>query len=77
MIQPALLEKLETLSEALQLKVLNYIDSLIEEQDTSPEPEKSVKKYRTAGTMKGMIVMSDDFDEPLEEMEEIIRRYSL
>jgi len=70
MIQPALLKKLETLSESLQLKVLNYIDSLLEEQNTSPEPEQPVKKYRTAGTMKGLIIMSDDFDEPLEGLKD-------
>lgn len=27
------------------------------------------KKYRTAGTMAGMIIMADDFDEPLAELE--------
>ena len=28
------------------------------------------KKYREAGTMKGMIIMADDFDEPLPELQE-------
>ncbi|MBC6477080.1 MAG: DUF2281 domain-containing protein [Hormoscilla sp. GM7CHS1pb] len=34
------------------------------EQETPP------KKYRVAGTMKGMIIMSDDFDEPLEDLKD-------
>lgn len=70
MIQPAILEKLETLPESLQLKVLDYIDSLIENSEQSSEPEAVKKKYRVAGAMKGNIFMSDDFDEPLEELKD-------
>jgi hypothetical protein len=70
MIQPALIEKLESLPEALQLKVISYIDSLIEEQNKASNSEKSPKKYRVAGTMKGMIIMSDDFDAPLEDLKD-------
>ncbi|NES24352.1 MAG: DUF2281 domain-containing protein [Symploca sp. SIO3E6] len=68
MIQPIILEKLDSLPESLQLKVLHYIDSLIEEQHKTLEQEITPKKYRIAGTMKGMIIMSDDFDEPLEDL---------
>ena len=68
MIQPAILEKLEGLPESLQLKVLDYIDSLIENREQFSEPEAAQKKYRVAGTLKGKIFMSDDFDEPLEEL---------
>jgi len=32
-IEPAILEKLESLPESLQLKVLQYIDSLIENRE--------------------------------------------
>lgn len=70
MIQPAILEKLESLPEPLQLKVLHYIDSLIEQQNKVSEQEDAPKKYRVAGTMKGMIIMSDDFDEPLEDLKD-------
>ncbi|NJN88189.1 MAG: DUF2281 domain-containing protein [Leptolyngbyaceae cyanobacterium SL_7_1] len=70
MIQPILLEKLESLPEALQLKVLHYIDSLIQEQSETSEQESTFKKYRLAGTMKDMIIMSDDFDEPLEDLKD-------
>jgi hypothetical protein len=69
MIQSAILEKLESLPEALQLKVLHYIDSLITEQIKISELEKTPKKYRVAGTMKGMIML-DDFDEPLEDLKD-------
>ncbi len=29
--------------------------------------------YRKAGSAKGMIIMSDDFDEPLEDFQEYMR----
>ncbi len=70
MIQPAILEKLEGLPESLQVKVLHYIDSLIEEEKQDLEQEIAPKKYRVGGTMKGMIIMSDDFDEPLEDLKD-------
>lgn len=70
MIQSALLEKLENLPEALQLKVLSYVDSLIEEQNKALNSENPSKKYRVAGTMQGMIIMSDDFNEPLEDLKD-------
>ncbi|NJN89322.1 MAG: DUF2281 domain-containing protein [Leptolyngbyaceae cyanobacterium RM2_2_4] len=70
LIQPVILKKLGSLPELLQLKVLHYIDSLIEEQNKASEQENVPKKYRVAGTMKGMIIMSDDFDEPLEDLKD-------
>lgn len=70
MIEPAILEKLEHLPQDLQQKVLHYIDTLMAEQDQALEPEIPSKKRRVAGTMKGMIQMSDDFDEPLEDFKD-------
>lgn len=70
MIQPAMLEKLESLPKSLQIKVLQYIDFLIEEQKQSLGQESDPKKYRVAGSMKGMIIMADDFDEPLEDLKD-------
>ncbi|PSB21920.1 DUF2281 domain-containing protein [Phormidesmis priestleyi ULC007] len=70
MIQPVILEKLESLPESLQVKVLHYIDSLIEEQKQTSEQESDPKKYRVAGSMEGMIIVADDFDEPLEDLKD-------
>jgi hypothetical protein len=72
MIQSTILEKLETLPESLQLKVLNYIDSLIKETEQSIKSENSPKKYRFAGSMKGTFVLPlpEDFDESLDDFEE-------
>lgn len=70
MIQPVILEKLEELPEALQAEVLHYIEFLIEKHAKSASQEKTPKKRRMAGTMEGMIIMAEDFDEPLEDLKD-------
>ncbi|MGF1494022.1 MAG: DUF2281 domain-containing protein [Microcoleaceae cyanobacterium] len=74
MIQPAILEKLEALPQSLQTEVLHYIEFLLEkhtEVNTASHQTftgaKSEKLYGY-GSMAGQIIMSDDFDEPLEEL---------
>ncbi|NES01061.1 MAG: DUF2281 domain-containing protein [Symploca sp. SIO1B1] len=74
MIQSAIIEKLESLPESLQLKVLDYVDSLIKEREQSANAENIPKKYRFAGSMKGTFVLPlpEDFDAPLDDFEEYI-----
>ena len=57
------------------IELLSRGESIMLTQDQTPiaevTPVKQAKpKYRQAGTMKGMIWMSDDFDEPLEDFKE-------
>jgi hypothetical protein len=58
---------------SLKLEVLHYAEYLISKHshnsEISVQLEKPTKK-RQAGVLKGKIWMSDDFDEPLEEMKE-------
>lgn len=72
MIQPAILEKLAALPESLQTEVLHYIEFLSERYSTpNGESESPPQKQRGGlGILKGKIRMSEDFDEPLEEMQE-------
>lgn len=35
-----------------------------------PDPTSTARKRRQCGSAKGLVWMSDDFDEPLEEFEE-------
>ncbi len=50
--------------------MLHYIEFLIEKYAPKYPQEKPIKKRRVAGTMEGMIIMADDFDEPLEDLKE-------
>jgi adenylosuccinate lyase len=83
MIQLAILEKLEVLPESMQAEVLHYIEFLLEKHQKnkvnsldkiredlkSLSAEEAEKRYGY-GSMAGQIIMSEDFDEPLEELAE-------
>ena len=74
MVQPALLEKLEDLSEALQSEVLQYVELLLQSKRVAP-PIQSIesvepKPLHGYGSWEGKMIMSDDFDEPMEEFKE-------
>ncbi len=71
MIQPVILEKLEELPESLQTEVLHYIEFLIEKQAKNLSQEKPTKRGGLR-IWKDKITMSDDFDEPLEDMKEYV-----
>ena len=70
MIQPAILEKLATLPEALQTEVLHYIEFLSERYAVTHDQTETLPKKRQAGLLKGKIWMADDFDEPLEDFKD-------
>ncbi len=72
MIQPIILEKLTELPDSLQNEVLHYIEFLLEKQAKNSIQELPKKKYRVAGTMKGMFILPlpEDFDQPIEDMKE-------
>jgi hypothetical protein len=63
------------MSDALKVEVLHYAEYLLnkgmEKSSGSAIASDDIpKKYRQAGTMARLIVMSDEFDEPLAEMQE-------
>ncbi|MEO1295861.1 MAG: DUF2281 domain-containing protein [Cyanobacteria bacterium J06636_16] len=71
MIQPTLLEKLEALPDSLQTEVLHYIEFLSEKYAEKMAASKPLTKKRGGlGILKGKIWMSEDFDEPLEDMKD-------
>lgn len=71
MIQPAIIEKLEALPTSLQTEVLHYIEFLSERYvDQKNVSNSRVKKRDAFGVWQGKIWMSDDFDEPLEDMKD-------
>jgi hypothetical protein len=69
MLSNELISTLDKLPESLQLEVLHYAEFLAEKYVTDIRATHPVKR-RQAGTMKGMFVMSEDFDAPLEELKD-------
>lgn len=73
MIQSEILDKLEALPESLQTEVLHYIEFLTERYvQKEVEPASPKQKRGGLGTLKGKIWMADDFDAPLEDLQEYL-----
>ncbi|ALJ68441.1 MULTISPECIES: DUF2281 domain-containing protein [unclassified Synechocystis] len=71
MTDTALLEKINALPDAMKIEVEHFVEFLLTKQPpVSPVTNDGQKKYRQAGVLKGKIWMADDFDAPLEEMQE-------
>lgn len=70
MISPQLIDTLDRLPPALQKEVLHYAQYLAAQQAQSLTPEQTPIKYRQAGILKGMFIMADDFDAPLEDLKD-------
>ena len=62
-------QEIHKLSDNLKEKVFNYVQNLQKENPSEVETPKPRKK-RKAGSAKGMFVMTDAFDEPLEDFAE-------
>jgi Protein of unknown function (DUF2281) len=60
-----LYSKLSTLPENLKSEVSDFIDSLV-----AKDKKTSEKKKPKFGSGKGIFVMHDDFDEPLEDFKD-------
>lgn len=71
MVQPVILEKLEQLSDSLQTEVLHYIEFLSDRYAKTGEVMIAPRTKRGGlGSLKGQIWMADDFDAPLEDLQE-------
>ena len=57
--------KIDSLPENLKSEVDKFIDELLSKVEE--EPKKGKAKF---GSAKGMYIMSDDFDEPLEDFKD-------
>jgi Protein of unknown function (DUF2281) len=70
MLSPQLIATLDKLPPDLQAEVLNYAEYLATKSAQPQSSDTAPKKYRQAGTMKGMFTMADDFDAPLEDLKD-------
>ena len=57
--------KLNLLPEKLKVQAMDFIDFLYQKNKNSKP-----KKHPKAGFLKGKFVLSEDFDEPLEDFKE-------
>jgi hypothetical protein len=73
-IEKKLLDALTIMPQDLKVAVLDYAEYLInkhiQNNSTSIIQSQESQKKRQAGLLKGKIWMADDFDAPLEEMQD-------
>jgi mRNA-degrading endonuclease RelE of RelBE toxin-antitoxin system len=70
MIETAILKNIEKLPESVKQAVLDYIEFLVNRYaEEAPKTEKAAKRGGL-GIWKGKIWISDDFDEPLEDLKD-------
>ena len=70
MIESAILKNLEKLPESVKQAVLDYIEFLVNRYAQEPPKTEKFAKRGGLGIWKGKIWMSDDFDEPLEDLKD-------
>ncbi len=76
MIESKILKELETLPDFLQIEVLHYIEFLQDRyvknslSSRSQTTNQETEQRHGYGSMAGQLIMSVDFDEPLEDLEE-------
>lgn len=68
-VKNEIIENLDKLPEALQIEILHYSEYLVNRYSQENQLQKSTKRGGL-GVLKDKIKMSDDFDEPLAEMQE-------
>ena len=69
-IESAILNNLKKLPESVKQAVLDYIEFLVNRYAQEPPKTEKVAKRGGLGIWKGKIWMSDDFDEPLEDLKD-------
>jgi hypothetical protein len=56
--------------ESLKTEILHYAKYLLEKHGTSESSQEKLEEIHGYGSWVGQIFMSDDFDQPLEDLKE-------
>lgn len=64
------LSKLAMLPKEKRDEVNDFVDFLLAQLETKKTETKNVDKKPMFGSLKGTIIMADDFDEPLEDLKD-------
>lgn len=68
--EQVLLKEFQTLSENLKKEVIDFVQFLKQKHSPPAENGTPKKRKRKAGSAKGMFIMTEAFDEPLEDFAE-------
>jgi len=70
MLEREILKNIEKLPESVQQAVFDYTDFLVKRYAESSPRKGETAKRGGLGIWQGKIWMSDDFDEPLDDLKE-------
>jgi Protein of unknown function (DUF2281) len=56
--------------ESLKKEILHYAKYLLEKHAKTESSQEQLEQHHGYGSWAGQIVMSDDFDQPLEDLKE-------
>jgi len=68
--EQALWKVVTNLPESLKKELLHYAEYLRKKDTDNQQHQKKVEVTQGYGSWAGQIIMSDDFDEPLEDLAE-------
>lgn len=66
----ALWRTILNMPDSLKTELLHYAEYLLEKYSNIQKSQKQIEKPHGYGSWAGQIIISDDFDEPLEDLEE-------
>ena len=70
MLDYEILKNIEKLPESVKQAVFDYTDFLVKRYAESPQNQVETAKRGGLGIWQGKIWMSDDFDEPLDDLKD-------
>jgi hypothetical protein len=68
-MEQVILEQIQRLPESLQQEALQYIEGLVSKH-TQPEQTHAISRRNAFGIWKGQVWIADDFDAPLDDLQE-------
>jgi hypothetical protein len=69
-MEQAILEQLQQLPESVQQQASQYLKTLIAQHTQTQPVPINIRRQDALGIWKGQIWMAEDFDAPLEDMQE-------
>jgi galactose-1-phosphate uridylyltransferase len=71
-IETEIFQTIVKLPDSLKKELLNYAEYLLEKHKKTESSQEEIEQVHGYGSWAGQIIMSDDFDQPLEDMKEYI-----
>jgi Protein of unknown function (DUF2281) len=69
-MEQVIFEQIQRLPESLQQDALRYIEDLVAQHTQHQQKHTNIERRNAFGIWKGQVWMADDFDAPLDDLQE-------